>query len=192
MSPLWVYVDRGNRDLQPAFGGVIYVASGRISTDRNEVKELSRKFGNEEFQITYQNNLDVIQELKDKAWKATHYSVLGQAAIYALYTSKGLPSCHEYYLFIFSLVTALWASLLIGHLQGRLFSRRARLKVLRNTSKDECISPSFEKVWCSLTKSDLCKFEKPIGRWKNDYFILMAYITVIWGPGLIVLVHLFF
>ena len=48
-------------------------------------------FGQEEFLLTYQNQLDVIQELKGKSWKAANYSVLGQAAIFAINKSSSYP-----------------------------------------------------------------------------------------------------
>ena len=66
------------------------------------------KIQNEEFVLLYQNNLDDIRDFKDKSWKTTHYSVLGQAAVFALSQLKTI--CLEGWMIIgLSLLVLVWA-----------------------------------------------------------------------------------
>jgi hypothetical protein len=150
---------------------------------------MARTFGKEEFIITYKNQLDVIQDLKEKAWKATHYSILGQAGVYALHRSIDCPTAAEHLaMTILSLLIFIWVVYLVNELQGGICDRRDRANKLRDIVND---SADFSKVWEDLKKYEHPPFPKFWNcgywcRWKDDRPIFAAYAAAIFLPTVLV------
>ncbi len=143
------------------------------------------KFGEKQFALTYQNQLDVIQGLKDKAWKAAYYSVLGQAAVFVLYRSvtscSAAPSWgNKPSAITLSILISLWAFLLINNLQGGIRVRRKRAEFLRACELEE---RSFTEIW-----QEMDKFKPPCWckRWGGDRPIFCAYLAAIIVPFVVV------
>lgn len=146
-------------------------------------------FEKEEFLLIYQDQLDVTRDLKDKAWKATHYSVLGQVAVYALYGSIKMPSCADNFtVTILSVLVSIWAFLLVNHLQRAVCGRRKVMKFLRAVDPDsgETEAKAFENIWAEIQnfkRSRECLCE----RWEKDRPISLAYLAAIVVPTIVVL-----
>ena len=139
----------------------------------------------EEFLVLYQDQLNVIQDLKDKAWKATHYSVLAQAGILALSKVNSCPvSSQTVVLHIVSAFVLVWVLALVSHLQGRVVGRRETLSYLRELRREKGFGRSFEEVWEKIRekKSSASLHE----RWKDDRPVECAYLTAALLPALVV------
>jgi hypothetical protein len=144
-------------------------------------------FGHEEFRLTYQNQLDVIQGLKDKSWRASHYSVLAQASVYAIYVSIECPStwtrtCAA----ILCVVVFAWTLFIVHNLQGGIYVRRKATETLRRIDPEVLGARAFDDVW-KETKA----IKPPVwcdvwARWKNDGPIGCAYTIAIIVPPLVV------
>jgi hypothetical protein len=146
----------------------------------------------DEFLTLYQNQLNTIQEFKDKAWKATHYSVLGQAAVYGL-KHVGQTQWPDWLLLVLSALVFIWAASLVNHLHGRVVGRRQALEYLRKLAGKGAFTDSFEDVW-----KEILKQKKPEGcclnicrRWNDDWPIFWAYLTAMFVPWVVVSASIF-
>ncbi|MBT5107107.1 MAG: hypothetical protein HOM25_00370 [Rhodospirillaceae bacterium] len=143
-------------------------------------------FRQEEFLLTYQNQLDVIQGLKDKAWRVAHYSALVQAAVYALNETLNKPI--DPLMTCLSLAGAVWAFWLVNNLQGGICVRRDRTSYLRTLENDAAVERTFNEVW-----KETYKIKPPqnlFKRWKADRPIGFAYLAAILVPTTVVLVSI--
>ncbi len=146
-----------------------------------------------EFNVLYQNQLDTISEFKDKAWKTTHYSVLGQAAVFALSRTSDCPIlAQQWWLTALSVAVFFWAAALVNHLQGRLVGRRQALRYLRGLRSDGDFKESFDDVWEKIKekKDPELRWWDLRKRWNDDPWIFFAYATAISVPFGVVLLFI--
>ena len=145
------------------------------------------KIQSEEFVLLYQNNLDDIRDFKDKAWKTAHYSVLGQAAVFALSQLRS-NSLEGWMIIGLSFLVLVWGVCLVNHLQGQIYSRQAGLDKLEKVKQEEDFNKSFGEV-LDLTKTG--NNPKPVWyevrkRWGFHWQIGISYAVALAVPFAVV------
>lgn len=154
---------------------------------------MSKPIESSELILLYQDQLDNIHDLKDKAWKVTHYSVLGQGAVIALSEVVNRLNFNEKLeLTGLSLAVFAWAVGLVHHLQGRIIGRRKALGYLRMLRGCEDFKESFDAVWKETR--EMKRPPKPWWsypkRWNGDRAISFAYAMALLTPAVVVTVFI--
>ena len=155
---------------------------------------MTKPLRTEDFVLLYDDQLAVASELKDKAWKATHYSVLAQAAIVVISQASVCLSCVQQILLTgLSVIVLSWVSFLVNHLQWHLLGRREALVYLRELRGCEEFNESFQDVWDriqELKKPDTPPWNVDKVWWEDNCEIFLVYVTAIVVPFVVVLVSI--
>lgn len=157
-----------------------------------------------DFNLLYQDQLDVLRELKDKAWKTTHYSVLAQAAIIALdKATLGYSMTHQVLLTFLSILVLVWALGLVNLFQWQIGGRREALIYLRELRGCGAFRKSFQIVWKEVQRKKLhkcCNNKEQtkasylnrwfVRVWESDWEISIAFGLAIITPFIVALVSI--